>query len=88
MFLVIGNPASGGVSAPELLPGFWRDLSQLLPPGAAITAMRDVVYFHGHGMTDALLVLGGYVVFGFSLVLAVHAFRGRARSATAQTTPA
>jgi hypothetical protein len=50
--------------------------------------MRDVVYFHGHGMTDALLVLGGYVVFGFSLVLAVHALRGRARSATAQTTPA
>jgi hypothetical protein len=32
MFLVIGNPASGGSSAPELLPGFWRALSQLLPP--------------------------------------------------------
>jgi hypothetical protein len=47
MLLVIGNPASGSSSAPELLPGFWRDLSQLLPPGAATTAMRDVVYFHG-----------------------------------------
>ena len=34
MFLVIGNPASGGSSAPELLPGFWRGLSQLLPPGS------------------------------------------------------
>jgi hypothetical protein len=37
LFLVIGNPASGGSSAPELLPGFWRTLSQILPPGAAVT---------------------------------------------------
>jgi hypothetical protein len=58
MFLVIGNPASGGSSAPELLPGFWRALSQLLPPGAATTAIRDVVYFHGHGTSGALLGFG------------------------------
>jgi uncharacterized phage infection (PIP) family protein YhgE len=55
LFLVIGNPASGGSSAPELLPNFWRALSQVLPPGAAVTAMRDVVYFHGHGSTHALI---------------------------------
>lgn len=75
LFLVIGNPASGGASAPELLPSFWRHLSQLLPPGAASTAARDVVYFHGHGMTQALLVLGGYVVLGGATVFAVHALR-------------
>jgi hypothetical protein len=46
LFLVIGNPASGGSSAPELLPGFWRILSQILPPGAAVTSLRDVVYFN------------------------------------------
>ena len=49
LFLVIGNPASGGSSAPELLPSFWRGLSQALPDGAAVTSMRDVVYFSGHG---------------------------------------
>jgi hypothetical protein len=80
MFLVIGNPASGGSSAPELLPGFWRILSQLLPPGAATTAMRDVVYFHGHGMTHALLVLGTYAVLGAAVVFTVHGLRARARS--------
>jgi hypothetical protein len=79
MFLVIGNPASGGSSAPELLPGFWRALSQLLPPGAAITAMRDVVYFHGHGMTQALLVLGGYAILGATVVFTAHIHRARAR---------
>jgi hypothetical protein len=85
MFLVIGNPASGGSSAPELLPGFWRDLSQLLPPGSAITAMRDVVYFQGHGMTQALLVLGIYIVLGATVALTVNAVRARARPATASS---
>jgi hypothetical protein len=85
MFLVIGNPASGGNSAPELLPGFWRGLSQLLPPGAATTAMRDVVYFDGHGMTAALLVLGIYALVGAIVVFTVHTLRARAKPATAST---
>jgi uncharacterized protein DUF3533 len=82
MFLVIGNPASGGSSAPELLPGFWRVLSQLLPPGAATTAMRDVVYFDGHGMTRALIVLGSYAILGAIVVFTVHFLRARAKPAT------
>jgi Protein of unknown function (DUF3533) len=85
MFLVIGNPASGGSSAPELLPGFWRGVSQLLPPGAATTAMRDVVYFHGHGMTHALLVLGIYAILGATVVFIVHILRARAKPAAAST---
>jgi hypothetical protein len=78
MFLVIGNPASGGSSAPELLPGFWRDLSQLLPPGAATTAMRDVVYFHGHGIAHAMLVLALWAIVGTAVVFTVHILRSRA----------
>src|SRR5207253_10437758 len=81
MFLVIGNPASGGSSAPELLPGFWREVSQLLPPGAATTAMRDVVYFHGHGMSMALLVLGLWVILGVAVVLTVNTLRTRSSAA-------
>jgi hypothetical protein len=81
MFLVIGNPASGGNSAPELLPGFWRALSQLLPPGAATTAMRDVVYFHGHGNSQALLVLSIWVVVGAAVAIVVNVLRARPRTA-------
>ena len=80
LFLVIGNPASGGSSAPELLPGFWRTLSQVLPPGAAVTSMRDVVYFHGHGCTHALIVLALYTVLGAGV--AMSAYRLRAIRAT------
>jgi hypothetical protein len=85
MFLVIGNPASGGSSAPELLPGFWRDLSQLLPPGAATTAIRDVVYFHGHGMTAAILVLSLWVVIGAAVAIIVNTMRTRGRAAAAHS---
>jgi hypothetical protein len=81
MFLVIGNPASGGSSAPELLPGFWRVLSQLLPPGAAVTAMRDVVYFDAHGAGQAFIVLAAWAVAGGAIVLTVHGVRSRKQHA-------
>jgi hypothetical protein len=83
MFLVIGNPASGGASAPELLPAPWREVSQLLPPGAAATAIRDAVYFQGHGMTHAFLVLGLYASLGAAVALAVPILRARTRPAGA-----
>jgi hypothetical protein len=75
LFFVIGNPASGGSSAPELLPSFWRALSQALPPGAAVTSLRDVVYFHGHGSTRALIVLALYALVGFAVATGVYRLR-------------
>jgi hypothetical protein len=77
LFLVIGNPASGGSSAPELLPGFWRTLSQLLPPGAGVTSLRDVVYFNGHGSSHALIVLALYAVLGAAVALIAYKLRTR-----------
>jgi hypothetical protein len=77
LFFVIGNPASGGSSAPELLPSFWRALSQALPPGAAVTSLRDVVYFHGHGSTHALMVLALYALVGFAVTAGAYAVRVR-----------
>ena len=75
VFLVIGNPASGGSTAPELLPGFWRAVSQVLPPGAATTSMRDVVYFHGHGARNALLVLVIYAIVGAAATIILYRAR-------------
>jgi hypothetical protein len=78
VFIVVGDPSSGGATAPQLLPDPWRAISQALPPGAAVTAMRDVVYFHGYGATRALIVLGSYAVLG--AILAIIADRISARS--------
>ena len=82
LFLVIGNPASGGSSAPELLPGFWRALSQILPPGAAVTSMRDVVYFNGHGSSHALIVLAVYAVLGAAVAMIAYRLRTPAGATT------
>jgi hypothetical protein len=83
LFLVIGNPASGGSSAPELLPGFWRTLSQLLPPGAGVTSLRDVVYFDGHGSAHALIVLALYTMLGGVVAMIARRLRTRAAETTA-----
>jgi hypothetical protein len=80
LFLVIGNPASGASSAPELLPTFWRVLSQRLPDGAAVTSMRDVVYFHGHGSSHALITLALYAIIGAGVALSVYSIRTRKKA--------
>lgn len=85
LFLVIGNPASGGSSAPQLLPGFWRTLSQNLPPGAAVTSTRDVVYFDGHGNSHALIVLAVYAVLGAAVAMIAYRLRARPGAATVAT---
>ncbi len=84
VFVVVGDPAAGGSTAPQLLPNPWRAISQGLPPGAATTAMRDVVYFEGFGATRALLTLGTYAVVGAIAAVAVN----RLRPPTMPTTPA
>ena len=82
LFLVIGNPASGGSSAPELLPGFRRTLSQILPPGAAVTSLRDVVYFHGHGSSRELILLAVSAVLGAAVAMIAYRLRVGAGAAT------
>jgi hypothetical protein len=82
VFIVVGDPSSGGATAPQLLPDPWRAISQALPPGAAVTAMRDVVYFHGYGATRALIVLGSYAVLGAILAIITDRIRPAAPAAT------
>ncbi|HET6998825.1 MAG TPA: hypothetical protein VFI03_09560 [Solirubrobacterales bacterium] len=80
-FVVVGTPSSGGATAPELLPGFWRAVSQLLPPGAGTTGMRDLVYFHGHGATRALIVLALYAILGAALTTVAYRAKQRPQQA-------
>jgi len=75
LFFLIGNPASGNGSAPQLLPGFWRVVSQWLPPGAGGSALRNVAYFDGDATLRPLLVLAAYALVGATLVLAADAIR-------------
>jgi hypothetical protein len=67
--LLLGNPLSGITSAPELLPEGWGTLGQLLPPGAAGTALRSTAFFDGAGSIAPLLVLSAWAVVGLALAM-------------------
>jgi hypothetical protein len=57
-----GIPSSGGGSGAPYLPAFWRDIGPFLPPRNAIILLRQTIYFHGHGTTQALAILLAYLV--------------------------
>jgi prepilin-type processing-associated H-X9-DG protein len=56
-----------------------------LPPGAGITAMRNVAYFDGHGTTHALLVLGIYSILGATGAITLYRLRACAQPTTASS---
>ena len=60
----------------SLVPGPWGAIGQPLPPGAAGTLMRSVVFFDGAGAPHAVLL--GWAAAGFVL-LGVAALRANKR---------
>jgi len=45
LLMLLGVSSAGGAVTYQLEPGFYGAVSQLLPPGAALTAVRNVEYF-------------------------------------------
>jgi hypothetical protein len=77
LFMFIANPASGNGTPPEMLPGFWRSISQLMPAGAGGTALRNVSYFGGNAVVRPLLVLGTFALVGAGITAVADAARRR-----------
>lgn len=69
LMIFLGNPFSAAASAPEMLPQPWGEIGQLLPPGAAVSAIRSVAFFDGAAAATPLVVLTGWLVAGLLLVL-------------------
>jgi hypothetical protein len=69
LMLLLGLSSSGGALTYALEPGFYGAISQLLPPGAALTAIRNVEYFDWSATTAPLLVLGAWAAGGLVLGL-------------------
>jgi hypothetical protein len=86
IFLMLGNPASGAATAPELLPDPWRDGGQLLPAGAAATGLRNTAYFDGAALAQPLIVLAAFTAAGALLLVATapRATRSSTRPAHGQ----
>lgn len=69
VYVVIGNPSSGGPFPYELLPRFWRTVGPYLPPGAGTDATRNTLYFNGNALSRPIIVLAVYAVAGTLLLL-------------------
>jgi len=68
LFVVLGNPSSGGPYATELLPGLWRTLGPYLPTGAGVDLVRNLAYFDGQAIGRPLVVLTAWLALGVAMV--------------------
>jgi len=70
-FVVLGNSASGGAVAPPLLPPPFAFVSQWLPSGATVTALREAVYFPTYQHAHPIVVLATWATALFAAMLLV-----------------
>ena len=75
VFVVLGNPSSGGPFPPELLPEPWQSVGPYIPTGAATSAIRDIAYFPDARLGTSLIVLGAWILVG--VIAALLLSRGR-----------
>jgi hypothetical protein len=75
-FVVLGNSSSGGAVAPPLLPPPLAIVSEWLPSGATVTAIREAVYFHGGQHVLPFAVLAVWAATWLGLMLVVSRRRG------------
>jgi hypothetical protein len=71
-FVILGNTSSGGAVSPPLLPAPFAFVSQWLPSGATVTALRDAVYFgdYQHVRPVAVLAVWATALFAAWLIVA------------------
>jgi hypothetical protein len=48
LFVVIGNPSSGGHYPPAFLSGIRREVGRYIATGAGLEAVRTIAYFGSH----------------------------------------
>ncbi len=72
VLILVGNSTAGGASNQEFLPDVFRQVAQVLPNGAAVSFVRNTVYFEGNRTGGALIVIALWAAAGLALVLAAE----------------
>jgi hypothetical protein len=85
--VVFGNPTAGTSIATPLLASPWDVLGQLLPPGAALSLSRNIVYHVDVDITRPLAVLSVYALVG-ALIMAGTALILQRKAAARAVVPA
>jgi hypothetical protein len=81
MLMLLGVSTAGGAVTYEFEPGFYAAVSQYLPPGAALTAVRNVQYFDWAATLVPLVVLGAWAAGGLALGLLGERYGPHVRAA-------
>lgn len=81
--VVFGNPTAGTSIAAPLLASPWDVLGQLLPPGAALSLARNIVYHVDVDITRPLVVLSAYALAGVLIMAGAALIRQRKAAARA-----
>jgi len=71
VFVILGNAASGGPFARPLLPGLWRTIGGVLPPGAGVDLSRSALFFDGARIAGPILVLAVWAALGTAIMVAL-----------------
>jgi hypothetical protein len=85
MFVLLGNPTSGGSVPVQMLSGGYRFLAGVLPTNAGMGLVRGFAYFDGNQIARPLLVLSIYA--GVSLAACLGLALRRTRAAAPATAP-
>ena len=75
LFIPVGIASSGTTLGPNMITSWYADLGKALPPGSALPAVQNTVYFNGNAITAALLILSAWALAGaiaLALVAIVH----------------
>jgi hypothetical protein len=81
--VVFGSPAAGTSIATPLLASPWDVLGQLLPPGAALSLARNIVFHVDIDITRPLVVLSAYALAGGLIMVGTALIRQRKETARA-----
>lgn len=74
LFVMLGNPSSGGIVPASFLPNFWQAIGPWLPNFSAYELIRNVVYLDDASIRRPVSVLLVYAVVGVALLLVRASF--------------
>jgi hypothetical protein len=85
LFFPIGVASSGTVLGPNMITPWYADVGKALPPGAALPAVQNIIYFNSNNILTPLLVLSAWALAGIlAMAMAVLLRRRPPGQATQQ----
>jgi hypothetical protein len=77
LFVVLGNPGSGGIYAPEFLPAFFRGMHRWNVPGLGVDLVTSVAYFDRKAAGWPVTALALWALLGVGGLLGATAVLGK-----------